>query len=267
MIHSNDTNFSTTISKRLKLFFTFNDSRYEDINKKNWLKTTYKDLSAGLVVAMTAIPMAMGFAIAMGMRPEHGIIAGAIACLVGRTFGGSKYQVYGPTAAFIPIIASLIAKYSDASIGGSFEQAHGFLVLVSIIAGIILMILGIFGIGKFAKIIPNSIIVGFTVGIAVTIALTNFEDILGIESFRDLINLDDGIENGLIANLKYVFTNINFELINFWAVFLGLLTFFLTKILLRISIFIPGPIIAIATATILSSTLLSDKNIILVRDL
>jgi len=93
--------FPTTPLGRLKLFFTFFDSRWEDLTKENWLKTTYQDLSAGLIVALTAIPMAMGFAMANGMRPEHGIIAGALACVVGRTFGGSKYQVYGPTAAFI----------------------------------------------------------------------------------------------------------------------------------------------------------------------
>src|SRR5262245_21679839 len=97
---------------RLNLFFTFWDSRFEDLNRKNWLATVYRDCSAGLITALTAIPMAMGFAVAMGLRPEQGIVAGAIACIVGRTFGGSKYQVYGPTAAFIPIIAGLIGTYT-----------------------------------------------------------------------------------------------------------------------------------------------------------
>ena len=143
----NRVKFPSTPMGRIKLFFTFFDSRWEDLTKENWLKVTYKDFSAGLIVAMTAIPMAMGFAMAMGMRPEHGIIAGALACVVGRTFGGSKYQVYGPTAAFIPVIAALIAKYSNPAIGGSFEQAHGFLVLVSIISGIILIIMGIYACG------------------------------------------------------------------------------------------------------------------------
>ena len=109
-------NFPTTPLGRLKLFFTFFDSRWEDITKANFAKIVYQDFSAGLIVAMTAIPMAMGFAMAMGMRPEHGIIAGALACLVGRTFGGSKYQVYGPTAAFIPVIAGLI---KDGNAGAS----------------------------------------------------------------------------------------------------------------------------------------------------
>src|SRR6186713_3278962 len=114
----------TTVRERLKLFFTFFDSRFEDLDARNWKTVMYRDFSAGLIVAMTAIPMAMGFAMAMGLRPEQGIIAGAIACLVGRTFGGSKYQVYGPTAAFIPIIAGLMVKYGETS-GGTFEQGHG----------------------------------------------------------------------------------------------------------------------------------------------
>lgn len=256
--------FPTTPLGRLKLFFTFFDSRWEDLTKENWLKTVYQDFSAGLIVAMTAIPMAMGFAMAMGMRPEHGIIAGALACVIGRTFGGSKYQVYGPTAAFIPVIAALIAKYGPAS-GGQFETAHGFLVLVSIISGIILVIMGIFGIGKYAKLVPNSIIVGFTIGIAVSIALTNFEDILGIENMQDFLGQDEEIRGGLIHNLTLAFQNL--DIINIWSILLGVITFVLAKYLLKISIYIPGPVIAMTTATVLSATALADKNIILVKDL
>jgi SulP family sulfate permease len=254
--------FPTTPIGRLKLFFTFFDSRWEDLTKENWLKTIYKDFSAGLIVAMTAIPMSMGFAMAMGMRPEHGIIAGALACIVGRTFGGSKYQVYGPTAAFIPVIAALIAKYSNPANGGSFEQAHGFLVFVSIISGIILIIMGIYGVGKYAKLVPNSIIVGFTVGIAVAIAATNFKDILGLDSFKAL--LGDSSRN-LTEKFKYMLDHLH--LINGWSILLGLITFVLAKYLLKISIYIPGPVIAMGTATLLAATLLADKNIILVRDL
>ena len=256
--------FPTTPLGRLKLFFTFFDSRWEDLTKENRLKTVYQDFSAGLIVAMTAIPMSMGFAMAMGMRPEHGIIAGALACVIGRTFGGSKYQVYGPTAAFIPVIAALIAKYGPAS-GGQFETAHGFLVLVSIISGIILIIMGIFGIGKYAKLVPNSIIVGFTIGIAVSIALTNFEDILGIENMQDFLGQDEEISGGLIHNLTLAFKNL--DIINIWSILLGVITFVLAKYLLKISIYIPGPVIAMTTATVLSATVLADKNIILVKDL
>jgi SulP family sulfate permease len=258
----NEAKFPTTPLGRLKLFFTFFDARWEDLTKENWLKVTYKDFSAGLIVAMTAIPMAMGFAMAMGMRPEHGIIAGALACVVGRTFGGSKYQVYGPTAAFIPVIAALIAKYSNPANGGTFEQAHGFLVLVSIISGVILIIMGLFGVGKYAKLVPNSIIVGFTVGIAVAIAATNFKDILGLDSFKALLG---DSSRSLTEKFKYMLDHLH--LINGWSMLLGLVTFVLAKYLLKISIYIPGPVIAMGTATLLAATLLADKNIILVRDL
>lgn len=254
----------TNALERIKLFFTFFDTRWEDINKKNWKTVVYRDFSAGLIVAMTAIPMAMGFAMAMGMRPEHGIIAGALACVIGRTFGGSKYQVYGPTAAFIPVIAALITKYGPAS-GGEFATAHGFLIFCSILAGIILVVLGILGFGKYAKLVPNSIIVGFTVGIAVAIALTNLEDILGIESYKDLLGQDEDIKGGLLHNIWTALGNL--QMVNGWSIFLGVLTFVLTKVLLRISIFIPGPVVAMGTATILSATLLKDKGVVLVRDI
>lgn len=256
--------FPTTPAGRIKLFFTFFDSRWEDLTVNNWKTTVYRDFSAGLIVAMTAIPMAMGFAMAMGMRPENGIIAGALACVIGRTFGGSKYQVYGPTAAFIPVIAALFTKYGPAS-GGTFEAAHGFLIFVSIIAGIILMIMGTFGFGRYAKLVPNSIIVGFTVGIAVAIALTNLEDILGIESFTDLLGQDEDIKGGIMHNLQMAFQNL--DKINIWSIFLGVLTFGVTKGLLRVSVFIPGPVIAMGLATVLSATVLADKGIILVKDI
>ncbi|MCW5909438.1 MAG: SulP family inorganic anion transporter [Cyclobacteriaceae bacterium] len=261
---NNITQNPQTIAGRLKLFFTLFDSRFEDLQAHNWRSTVYRDFSAGLVVALTAIPMAMGFAMAMGLRPEQGIIAGALACIVGRTFGGSKYQVYGPTAAFIPLIASLIFKYGPQN-GGTAAEAHGFLIFVSIIAGIILMIMGLTGMGKFAKLVPNSIVVGFTVGIAVAIALTNLEDILGIENFKDTLGQDEDIKGGLIHNLQMAFSSLG--KINIWSVLIGLGTFFLTRNLLKVSIFIPAPLIAIGAATAVTALLIPDKGIILVRDI
>jgi SulP family sulfate permease len=197
---------------------------------------------------------------AMGMRPEHGIIAGALACVIGRTFGGSKYQVYGPTAAFIPVIAALMTKYNPE--GLTFESAHGFLVLVSIISGITLIVMGIFGVGKYAKLVPNSIIVGFTVGIALAIAMTNLKDILGLDSYKALLGDNS---RGFLEQISYMFSHLN--IINGWTILLGIITFVLAKYLLRISIYIPGPVIAMGTATLLANTVLADKNILLVKDL
>jgi MFS superfamily sulfate permease-like transporter len=222
---------------------TIFDDRFEDLHRDTWKSTVYRDFSAGLIVAMTAIPMAMGFAMAMGMRPEQGIIAGAMACLIGRTFGGSKYQVYGPTAAFIPVIAGLMAKYD-----------HGFLILCSIIAGLILMVMGLMGMGKVAKLVPNSIVVGFTVGIGVTIGLTNLDSILGLR-FE---------EGGLFGVLSGLATQIGG--MNAYALVIGLGTFLVTRYLLRVSIFIPAPLIALATATVLGATVLQGTGLTLIKD-
>lgn len=240
--------------ERLKQFNTLRDARFEDLTRENLGRTLYRDFSAGLIVAMTAIPMAMGFAMAMGLRPEQGIIAGALACLVGRTFGGSKYQVYGPTAAFIPIVAALMAKYGVAG-GGTFAQGHGFLVLCSMLAGVALLLAGLFGAGRLARWVPSSIIVGFTVGIAAAIALSNIADVFGMR----------GLTSGsALARLRFVFGQI--DQTNLYALALALLTFGISKGLLRISIFIPAPLIALGTSTLIASTLWRDKGILLVRD-
>jgi MFS superfamily sulfate permease-like transporter len=228
--------------ERLKSFLTIVDSRYEDLNRQTWKTTVYRDFSAGLITAMTAIPMAMGFAMAMGLRPEQGIIAGALACAIGRTFGGSKYQVYGPTAAFIPIIAAIVAKYD-----------HGFLVAVSAIAGVVLMIMGLLGMGKIAKFVPNSIVVGFTVGIGVSIAVTNLDEILGMKVAGA----------GLTAKVSGIAANIG--AVNFYALALGLMTFLLTRYLLRVSVLIPAPLIAVGLATLLSATLFSGAGLALIQ--
>lgn len=232
-----------TLIDRLKLFNTVADARFEDLTKDRWKSIVYRDFSAGLITAMTAIPMAMGFAMAMGMRPEQGIIAGAIACAVGRTWGGSKYQVYGPTAAFIPIILAATQKYD-----------HGFLVLGSIIAGIILMMLGLGGLGKIAKAVPNSIVVGFTVGIGVTIAATNLSDVMGIP----------GVSGGNVLDKVMVVVD-NAAKISGPALTIGLMTLILTKGLLRVSIFIPAPLIAVAISTLLAATVWSDKGLAIIR--
>ncbi|QDU26804.1 C4-dicarboxylic acid transporter DauA [Anatilimnocola aggregata] len=240
---------------RLKLFFTLFDSRFEDLTPATWKSTLYRDFSAGLIVALTAIPMAMGFAIAMGLRPEQGIIAGALACMIGRTFGGSKYQVYGPTAAFIPLIAAVMSKYGGAPGTPEFVEGHGFLVLASIVAGVVLMLMGLFGMGKLAQWVPNSIVVGFTIGIAITIGLSNVGEALGLQL---------SIKGGLLKKLGEIVSQT--DKINWVAFGLAIFTFFTTKRLLQVSIYIPAPLIAIGVASIAAATLLSGYGILLVGD-
>jgi MFS superfamily sulfate permease-like transporter len=234
-------------------FLSFNqviDHRFEDLNRANLWTTTYRDLSAGLIVALTAIPMAMGFAIAMGLRPEQGIVAGALACIVGRTWGGSKYQVYGPTAAFIPVIAGLMFKYGHHSTGGNFAEGHGLLVLCSILAGVILLFMGLFGLGKYVKCVPNSIVVGFTVGIAVVIGLSNIGEVLGLQH---------EIRGEFFEKVRLILGHI--QEFNGYSFFLAMLTFLLVRKLLKLSIFIPAPLLALVLCTLLTETVFFDKGI------
>jgi len=242
------------IWQRFLRFNKINDERFEDLTGENWKATVYRDFSAGLIVALTAIPMAMGFAIASGLRPENGIIAGAMGCIIGRTFGGSKYQVYGPTAAFIPVIAGLMAKYGEVG-GGTFDQGHGFLVLVSLVAGVTLMIMGLLGLGKYGKMVPDSIVVGFTVGIAIVIAMSNFGEALGVKL---------PLKGGLIEKVSSLVSQVSS--FNYYALLIALLTLVLTRVVLKISIFIPAPLIAMGVGTGLGVYLFKGQGVLSIKD-
>src|SRR5262245_9745676 len=161
MIDATATPDNVPLGARLRFFLNPFDGRYEDVWKGDWRLNVVRDFTAGLIVAAVAIPLAMGFAMASGLRPEQGIVGGAIAGLVGALWGGSKYQVYGPTAAFIPVIGAMMASYD-----------HRMLVLASVLSGLVLMTFGIARLGRFVARVPLSIIVGFTIGIAITIAFS-----------------------------------------------------------------------------------------------
>lgn len=235
---------NTHLVGRLLYYLNPLDGRYDDLGKGNWKLNVARDFTAGLIVAMVAIPLAMGFAMASGLRPEQGIIGGAVAGLVGALFGGSKYQVYGPTAAFIPVIAGIMATYN-----------LSFLILASLIAGAILMLMGVARLGSLSRLVPHSIVVGFTIGIAVVIALSQIGEVLGFKASLGYGFLDK--VTGVIADIDGV---------NWYAVALGLLTFAATKYLLKVSPFIPAPLIALAVATGLSSTLFAGKGLTLIKD-
>jgi SulP family sulfate permease len=233
-----------SIRRRITFFMNPFDGRYEDLLKGNRKLNILKDLTAGLIVAMVAIPLAMGFAMASGLRPEQGIVGGAVAGLLGALFGGSKYQVYGPTAAFIPVIGGLMATYN-----------HSFLVLTSITAGVLLMICGVGRFGRIVALVPHSIVVGFTIGISIVIAFSQLGEIFG---FKEKIGY------GLLPQVQK--TMMYLPDANWYAVLLAIITFALCKTLLRFSAFIPAPLIALGVGWLLSSTIWSDKGLILIKD-
>ncbi len=133
-------------------------------------KTFMSDLMAGVIVGIVALPLAIAFAISSGVEPEKGIITAVIAGFIISFFGGSKVQIGGPTGAFIVIVYGVVVKYGITG-----------LLISTILAGFILLLLGIFKLGTIIKYIPYPIIVGFTSGIAVTIFTTQIADLFGMD--------------------------------------------------------------------------------------
>ncbi|MGB4440790.1 MAG: SulP family inorganic anion transporter [Coriobacteriia bacterium] len=135
------------------------------LGKDNW----GSNIAAGVVVGVVAIPLAMAFAIAAGAKPEQGLYTAIIAGLVVTLFGGSRVQIAGPTGAFAVLLASVTARYG---LGG--------LQVVTMLAGIVLVIFGLAKLGSVIKYIPESVILGFTAGIAVVIWVGQWPNFFGL---------------------------------------------------------------------------------------
>ncbi|HWI40938.1 MAG TPA: SulP family inorganic anion transporter, partial [Verrucomicrobiae bacterium] len=129
------------------------------------------DLTAGVTVGLVALPLAMAFGIASGVTPQAGIYTAVIAGFLISALGGSRTQIGGPTGAFVVVIAGIIAKYGLSG-----------LLMVTMMAGVILLFLGFTGLGSAVKFIPRPVVIGFTNGIAVLIASTQIRDFLGMDA-------------------------------------------------------------------------------------
>src|SRR5688572_2516127 len=127
------------------------------------------DAIAGLTVGVVALPLAMAFGIASGVTPQAGIYTAIVGGFLVSLLGGSRIQIGGPTGAFVVIVAGIIA-------------AHGLpgLLMVTMMAGVILLVLAVTGLGTAVKFIPRPVVVGFTNGIALLIASTQIKDFLGL---------------------------------------------------------------------------------------
>jgi SulP family sulfate permease len=246
-----DPSDTATIAGRLRYYLNPIDGRFEDLTKGKWYLNVFRDFTAGLIVAMVAIPLAMGFAMASGLPPEMGIVGGAVAGLIGALFGGSKYQVYGPTAAFIPVIAAISAKYGGTPENPTFD----FLIWCSIISGVVLMIMGLARLGRIVARVPDSIVVGFTIGIAVVIGMSQVEQVLGFTS---------KLQGGFASKVRGIVENIGE--FSIYAFVIAAMTFIVTKYLLKISRFIPAPLIALGLALLISQTIWSGTGLPVVQD-
>lgn len=199
---------------------------------KNYTKTDFTtDLMAGIIVGIVALPLAIAFGIASGVSPEKGIITAIVAGFIISFLGGSKVQIGGPTGAFIVIIYGIIQQYG---IEG--------LMVATMMAGVLLILLGIFKLGTIIKFIPYPIIVGFTSGIAVTIFTTQIADIFGLQFGGEKVPGD------FIG--KWILYFHHFDTVNWWNVIVSLVSIFIIAITPKFSKKIPGSLVAIILVTV-----------------
>ncbi len=197
-----------------------------------------RDFLSGTIVGVIAIPLGMAFAIASGVNPEYGIYTTIIAGILISIIGGSKFQIAGPTGAFIPVLLGVVMTYGYTN-----------LLIAGFMAGIMLFLMGIFKLGSLIKYIPRPVTIGFTSGIAVIIftgQVASFLGLTGIEKHEEFI-----------ANAKEIIININ--TVNLYSVLIAIIC--LVTILVTPKWFpkIPGPLIGLLVSTLIAAFIFPDK--------
>jgi sulfate permease, SulP family len=197
---------------------------------KNYSRRQFsKDLIAGLIVGIVALPLAIAFAIASGVSPEKGLFTAIIAGFIISAFGGSRVQIGGPTGAFIVIVYGIVQQYG----------VNG-LIIATFIAGIMLMLMGFARFGSVIKFIPHPLIVGFTTGIAVIIFSSQMKDFFGLSM--------GAVPAEFIEKWKVYFQH--FSTINWYAVAIGAGTVLIILLSPKLTRVVPGSLIAILLSTI-----------------
>ncbi len=186
------------------------------------------DLMAGIIVGIVAIPLAIAFGIASGVGPTEGLVTAIIAGFLISLFGGSKVQIGGPTGAFIVIVYGII-------------QQHGIagLTIATLMAGVLLVLMGVFKLGNIIKFVPYPVIIGFTAGIALTIFSTQMNDLFGLELTKVPANFID----------KWICYAHNWSRINWMALVIGVASLLIIVLTPKVSKKIPGSLVAIVLIT------------------
>ncbi len=200
--------------------------------------TLKDDLIAGLIVAIVALPLAIGFAIASNVDPAMGVVTAIIGGFFAAAFGGSEYQISGPTGAMVVVVLSVVTKYG---VDG--------LILATFVAGIILLLLALFKLGKIIEYIPSPVIVGFTAGIAFIIFFGQLNNLLGITPIYpegSTFIQQTFISIGQVAQA------------NSAALIIAFITFLILILTPKVTKKIPGSIIAVVATTLLALTSFFD---------
>ena len=208
-----------------KLFTTLQDYDREQLTR---------DVIAGVIVGIVALPLAIAFAIASGLSPERGLYTAIVAGFLISLLGGSRVQIGGPTGAFVVIVSGIVAQ-------------HGVdgLVVATLMAGFILVAFGLFRLGGAIKFIPYPVTIGFTSGIALIIFSSQIRDLLGLEM--------QAVPSAFLPKWDaYVHA---FETVNPWALVVAVATLAIIMVWPRISTRIPGPFVALILTTLLAQLL------------
>ena len=199
---------------------------------KNYNKNTFmSDLMAGVIVGIVALPLAIAFAIASGVSPEKGIVTAIIAGFIVSFLGGSKVQIGGPTGAFIVIVYGVIQQYGLAG-----------LTVATMIAGVLLILIGVFKLGTVIKFIPYPVVIGFTSGIAVTIFTTQMADVFGLNFGGETVPGD------FIGKWMLYFRHL--DTINWWDAGVCVISVLIIALTPQVSSRIPGSLVAIIFVTV-----------------
>ncbi|NFO05320.1 sulfate permease [Clostridium botulinum] len=200
--------------------------KQKDITKNQ----VVKDIISGIIVAIIALPLSIALAISSGVSPEKGLITAIFAGFVISLFGGSKVQIGGPTGAFVIIIYSIIQQYG---LDG--------LITATIMAGIILVIMGLLKFGTVIKYIPQTITVGFTSGIAVTLLSTQIKDFFGLTI--------DSVPAEFIPKWQSYFSHMN--TLSTSTLLIGILCVLIIALWPKVNKTIPGSLVALVVSTVL----------------
>ena len=194
---------------------------------KNYTKEQFaKDVIAGIIVAIIALPLSIALALASGVGPEQGIYTAIVAGFLISFFGGSRVQIAGPTAAFATIVAGIVAR-----------NGMDGLIMATIIAGVLLILMGVFRVGALIKFIPYTIVTGFTAGIAVTIVIGQLKDFFGLTYAKNIKPVETMEKMQCVIHY--------FSSVNVWAVLVGIICLAILILWPFVNKTIPGSLIAV----------------------
>jgi len=203
----------------------------ESLKNERSLSSIRSNILAGLTVGVIALPLSMALAIAVGVPPQHGLYTAIVAGLVIALGGGSQVNISGPTAAFVVVLLPIVHQYG-----------FGGLLISGLLAGVILVLMGLARFGRFIEIVPYPVVIGFTAGIGVVIATLQIKDLLGL----DIGALDGHYLDKVLLIIKSLPT------LNWHESLIGAITFAVLVYWQRLKLRVPGHLVALVAGSVIA---------------